>query len=97
MVVDWSGNFLRTIVATIFEGAAHTTRHRPPSLDVSWRLLFSDTKTFQIPNANFCYALFGLGEGLGTIGTQEIHWQIHDAHYCDQFGLAGTEPRRGRV
>ena len=74
------------------KGAAHTTRHRPPSLDVSWRLLFSDTKTFQIPNANFCYALFGLRRGLGTIGTQDIHWQFMTLISATSLGWPAPNP-----
>ena len=48
--------------------------------------------TFQIPNANFCYALFGLREGLGTIGTQDIHWQFMTLISATSLGWPAPNP-----
>ena len=46
--------------------------------------------TFQIPNANSCYALFGLREGLGTIGNQHIHGRF--VTHISAIGLGRSAP-----
>ena len=46
--------------------------------------------TFQIPNANSCYALFGLRGGLGTIGTHDIRGRF--VTHISAIGLGRSEP-----
>ena len=48
--------------------------------------------TVQIPNANSCYALFGLRGGLGTIGTQDIHWRFMTLISAIGLGRSAPNP-----